>query len=175
MVWLFGAPSLVPEAAAAGALYVSAENAMYENHFGGAQIIEIIVRDPNQAETDEKQSEPTVRVDNQLVRLAQGVDGYWYAYIGDDASVTAADQADNNLDFGCEDGNVGGNTANKPLSSLKLYSKSNFTNADVKDASSACANGPETDKMLGVITNPPALSKLQRNIHSRSSTRSNII
>jgi hypothetical protein len=41
---VIGAPSLVPEAAAAGALYVSAENAMYENHFGGAQIIEIIVR-----------------------------------------------------------------------------------------------------------------------------------
>jgi len=34
------APSMmVPEAQAAGALYVSAENAMFDNTFGGAQIV----------------------------------------------------------------------------------------------------------------------------------------
>jgi len=152
------APSMMPQAAAAGALYVSAENAMFENHFGGAQIVEIIVRDPNASETDESQPEPTVRVDNQIVRMAQGTDGYWYAYIGDDTAVTAADVADNNLDFGC-DGNVGGNTANKPAQSLTLYSVSNFTNSDSKNASNACADdGHQSHKMLGVIANPPTLS-----------------
>ena len=166
---VIGAPSLVPEAAAAGQLYVSAENAMFENHFGGAQIVEVIVRDPNQSETDEIQAEPTVRVDNNILRMAQGADGYWYAYIGDDTDVTAADTADNNLDFGC-DGNVGGKTQagaanvllNKQENSLKLYSKSNFTSSGHSKQSYIttflCADKAATDKMLGVITNPPALS-----------------
>jgi len=44
---VIAAPSMVPEAAAAGALFVSAENADFNNTFGGAQIVEVIVRDPN--------------------------------------------------------------------------------------------------------------------------------
>ena len=43
---VIAAPSMVPEAAAAGALYVSAENAMFNNMFGGAMVIEVIVKDP---------------------------------------------------------------------------------------------------------------------------------
>ena len=49
---VIGAPSMVPEAAAAGQLYVSAENAQFGNLFGGAQIVEVIVRDPNRADTE---------------------------------------------------------------------------------------------------------------------------
>ena len=38
------APSMmVPEAAAAGALYVSAENALFDNHFGGVQVLRVVV------------------------------------------------------------------------------------------------------------------------------------
>ena len=103
---VIGAPSMVPEAAAAGQLYVSAENAQFGNLFGGAQIIEVIVRDPNRADTEVAETEPTVRVDNNLLRMAQGTDGYWYAYIGSDTEVTAADVARNNLEYGTD-----GNTA----------------------------------------------------------------
>jgi hypothetical protein len=46
---VIAAPSMVPEAAASGSLYVSAENAMFDNTFGGAQIIEVIVIDPNRS------------------------------------------------------------------------------------------------------------------------------
>ncbi|MDE0832266.1 MAG: hypothetical protein OSA03_03945, partial [Nitrosopumilus sp.] len=99
---VIGAPSMVPEAAAAGQLYVSAENAQFGNLFGGAQIVEVIVRDPNRADTEVAEAEPTVRVDNILLRMAQGSDGYWYAYIGSDTEVTAADTAVNNLNFGIE-------------------------------------------------------------------------
>ena len=97
---VIAAPSMVPEAAAAGLLFVSAENADFENTFGGAQVVEIIVRDPARDETDEKQGEPTVKVDEHLLRMTQGADGYWYAYIGDKTKIIAADKADNNLDFG---------------------------------------------------------------------------
>ena len=66
------APSMmVPEAQAAGALYVSAENAMFDNVFGGAQIIEVIVIN-NQNETDEAQGEPVVKVDENQLRMFPG-------------------------------------------------------------------------------------------------------
>ena len=53
------APSMMPQAAAAGALYVSAENAMFDNTFGGAQVVEVVVLGIA-TETDEKQGEPVV-------------------------------------------------------------------------------------------------------------------
>ena len=99
---VIAAPSMVPEAAAAGLLFVSAENADFNNTFGGAQIVEVIVRDPARDETDEKQGEPTVKVDEHLLRMTQGADGYWYAYFGDKTAINAADLADNNLDFGAK-------------------------------------------------------------------------
>ena len=75
---VIGAPSLVPEAAAAGALYVSAENALFDNHFGGINIVEVVVIGVA-TETDEKQGEPTVKVYEKQLRMAQGLDGNWYA------------------------------------------------------------------------------------------------
>ena len=38
------APSMLPQAAAAGALFVSAENANFNNFFAGVQVVEIIVQ-----------------------------------------------------------------------------------------------------------------------------------
>jgi hypothetical protein len=61
---VIAAPSMVPVGAAAGALYVSAENAMFTNLFAGAMVLEIIVKDPARADTDESEGEPTVLVDN---------------------------------------------------------------------------------------------------------------
>jgi hypothetical protein len=96
-----GATSMmVPEAAAAGALYVSAENAMFENKFGGAQIIEVVVLRGDT--TDEKVGEPVVKVDENQLRMAQGVDGNWYGYFGDKTNVPTADIASNNLNFGLD-------------------------------------------------------------------------
>ena len=51
------------------------------------------------------QPEPTVKVDEHLLRMAQASDGYWYAYIGDYTDVLAAhndniDGSTNNLEFG---------------------------------------------------------------------------
>ena len=79
---VIGVPSMVPEAAAAGKLYVSAENAQFGNSFGGGSIVEVIVRDTSDVSsaTDKDAPEPTVFVDNQRLRMAQGADGYWYAF-----------------------------------------------------------------------------------------------
>ena len=79
----FAAPHMMPEAAAADAmLYVSCVNEDFGNTFAGGQICEIIVRDPSIAETDQAEPEPTVEVNNETLRMVQGADGWWYAYIG---------------------------------------------------------------------------------------------
>jgi hypothetical protein len=71
------APSMmVPEVAAAGALYVSAENALFDNHFGGVQVVEVIVIG-HADETDEKQGEPMVKINEIQLRMAQAVVGNW--------------------------------------------------------------------------------------------------
>jgi len=146
------APSMmVPEAQAAGALYVSAENAMFDNTFGGAQVIEVVVFS-GQNETDEAQAEPVVKVDENLLRMAQGVDGNWYAYFGDKTTVAAADTADNNLDFGVDAVplQLGANDA--AFETVNIY-----LNA--------------TD---GVISNPPALSNYNNTVPLQSFTAAQI-
>jgi hypothetical protein len=97
---VIAAPSMVPEAMAAGQLYVSAENALFGNTFGGAQIVEVVVIDPQRQRTDIAAGEPVIRVDNNILRMAQAADGNWYGYFGEVTAVRKADFESNNLDFG---------------------------------------------------------------------------
>ena len=142
------APSMMPQAAAAGALYVSAENAMFGNTFGGAQIIEVVVIN-HQNETDEDQGEPVVKVDENQLRMAQAVDGAWYAYFGDSTAVAAADEK-SYLNYGvatdpsitegdwAEATEIYMNTASQPQNvatnypTLSSYNNTDSTNDDVK-------------------------------------------
>jgi len=130
---VIAAPSMVPTAAAAGALYVSAENAQFGNTFGGAQIIEVVVIG-HATSTDIKAGEPVVKVYENQLRMAQGIDGNWYGYFGDVTTVVAADTADNNLNFG--------------------------TNADptVQEGDFSEASDVFTLAVSGVLSNAPALS-----------------
>ena len=71
------------------------------------KLLKIIVKDPNRADTEVAEAEPTVYVDNNVLRLAQGVDGYWYAYIGaygyiDSSGTDDFDSTDNYLDYGVD-------------------------------------------------------------------------
>ena len=143
---VIAAPSMVPEAAAAGQLFVSAENANFNNYFAGVQVVEIIVKDPNANQTDEAQPEPTVKVDEHLLRMAQASDGYWYAYIGDSTNIKAAWDAnivaDNNIHFGYL---VGDATGSPPQG----------------DPSAAIANTANTIYTFyesSIVANAPALS-----------------
>ena len=52
--------------------------------FGGPQIIEIVVDDPDRA--DEGDTEPDVEIDEQRVEMAQATTGKWYAYVADESS-----------------------------------------------------------------------------------------
>ncbi len=105
---VIAAPSMMPAAHAANAnLFVSAENSLYNNYFGGAQVIEIVINDSDIKETDELKGEPDVTVNGKIVRMAQGVDGLWYAYITDkntsivaDGNQAATTNTGAGLDFG---------------------------------------------------------------------------
>jgi hypothetical protein len=104
---VIGAPSLVPEAAATGKLFVSADNADFNNTFGGSSVVEVIVKDENAMKTSEAQPEPTVTVGGDTIRMTQGSDGYWYAYIGDSTHIAAThagnlDGTTNHIYFGID-------------------------------------------------------------------------
>lgn len=151
---VIAAPSMVPEAAAAGQLYVSAENAQFGNLFGGGQVVEVIVKDPNRADTDVVESEPTVYVDNNVLRLAQGVDGYWYAYIGaygeiDASGTNSYDATGNNLDYG--------NTGSGAMECLIGQHHAGAALAGTNDMSTG-ASCTMLGAVAGTIANPPTLS-----------------
>ena len=55
------APSAMQTASAANAnLFVSAEQAVYENRFGGPMVVEVVVADPDLSNTDIIEGEPDV-------------------------------------------------------------------------------------------------------------------
>jgi hypothetical protein len=140
------APSMmVPEAAATGSLFVSAENAMFDNKFGGAQVVEVVVLGDDAGSGDLKfASEPTVRVDEHQLRLAQAVDGNWYGYFGDKTAIPAADETDNNLDFGMD----------LDLSQITIASMG--------------ATNVYINATHGVITNPPTLTNWNNTVNEQS-------
>jgi hypothetical protein len=132
------APSMVPTAAAAGALYVSAENAQFDNLFGGPMVVEVIVKDANASRTDIAAGEPTVMVDNQRLRLAQGIDGNWYGYFGDKTDLSTVDDVTGDaLAWGTDASTLTGTPVTQTDATEVYYG---ITSGD------------------GVIDNPPALS-----------------
>jgi len=139
---VIAAPSMVPTAAAAGALYVSAENAQFDNLFGGPMVVEVIVKDPNRSMTNENAGEPTVLVDNQRLRLAQGLDGNWYGYFADstDTATVVAVKTDA-LEWGTEtDTNI---TYDSGAEVITTFDTTTYVSIVAGD---------------GVIDNPPTLS-----------------
>ena len=84
-------------------LYVSAENAEFANTFGGAQVVEVVVRDPVISETTEAASGmPKVEINGDKFMMTQGSDGAWYGYTADSTTVTTADALGD--DYGLEYG-----------------------------------------------------------------------
>ena len=100
------APEFMPETQAQSErlMFVSAESEEFGNTIGGGMIVEIIIADPNRADVNEVQGEPTVEVNGATIRMAQGSDGYWYAYIADSTKVAAMDTwAQGHTDYGTAD------------------------------------------------------------------------
>src|SRR5438309_10071501 len=88
----FAMPNALPVAHAStnANLFVSAESSQFNNYFAGPQVIQVIVSDPDIQRLDQIYGEPVVTVNGKRVRMAQGTDGNWYAYIADRAQAIAA-------------------------------------------------------------------------------------
>ncbi|MGH9909055.1 MAG: hypothetical protein ACRD32_00270, partial [Nitrososphaerales archaeon] len=89
----FALPGAMPVAEAShnANLYVSAENPLFSNYFGGPMVVEIVINDPTLTDTDEGKGEPDVTVNGKDVRMIQATDGLWYAYIADRTQAQLAD------------------------------------------------------------------------------------
>jgi hypothetical protein len=87
-------------------LFVSAENTIFQNHFAGSMVVEVVIRDSNISDTDEAKGEPDVTINGKDLRMVQGSDGNWYAYFANLEKAKQADQiafgglAGESLDFG---------------------------------------------------------------------------
>ncbi len=87
-------------------LYVSAENSLYENHFSGSMVVEVIIRDSDISDTGGGEGEPDVTLNGKDLRMVQATDGNWYAYFANLQQAKQADQiastgmAGKSLDFG---------------------------------------------------------------------------
>ncbi len=89
----FAIPGTMPVAEAShnANLFVSAENSLFANTFGGPMVVEIVVNDPSISDTDEGKGEPDVTVNGNDVRMIQATDGLWYGYIADLTQARLAD------------------------------------------------------------------------------------
>ncbi|HSB56486.1 MAG TPA: peptidase [Nitrosopumilaceae archaeon] len=87
-------------------LFVSAENSLFENHFSGSMVIEVVIRDSAISDTGESKGEPDVTINGKDLRMVQATDGNWYAYFANVDQAKQADQiastgmAGKSLDFG---------------------------------------------------------------------------
>ena len=87
----FAVPGMMPGAEAdhTSYLFVSAENAEFGNTFGGAQVVEVVVRDPQISDTTEGASGmPKVEINGDKFAMVQGSDGAWYGFTANGATVT---------------------------------------------------------------------------------------
>ena len=89
----FAVPGMMPGAEAGHNqyLFVSAENDWTANTFGGAQIVEIVVRDPDLSSTENGiPGLPKVEINGDKFAMVQGADGSWYGFTANSATVTVA-------------------------------------------------------------------------------------
>jgi len=134
---VIAAPGMMPVAMADhnDTLYVSAENATFDNAFGGAQIVEIVVTDPAINRVDQNSGAPVVKVNGLDVLMAQGADGSWYAYFADTTMVAAADGTGFEFDSLFTQA-VSASTIGKALSSTQgFYSTDAFVATALVDSS----------------------------------------
>ena len=83
-------------------LFVSAENSLFDNHFSGSMVIEVVVNDVNIRDTDQGKGEPNVTINGKDLRMVQSTDGQWYAYFANIDKAKIADQIVLNNGIGAE-------------------------------------------------------------------------
>jgi hypothetical protein len=57
----------------------------------GPEVVEVLVRDSDISNTTEAKGEPDVTVNGKIIRMIQGINGYWHGYFADHNSALIAD------------------------------------------------------------------------------------
>jgi hypothetical protein len=83
-------------------LLVSAENPLFNNHFSGSTVVQVVVSDPNYNEVGSASGEPDVTLNGNDLRMVQSTDGKWYAYFANVKLAKKADQIVANAGAGAE-------------------------------------------------------------------------
>ena len=78
-------PQAVAESETSGTLTVST------TEFGGQQILEITVNNPDYRALDSTHIQPQVTIDDNNVQMVQASNGVWYAYVADESAIRGAD------------------------------------------------------------------------------------
>jgi len=151
----FAAPGMMPGAEADHNqyLFVSAENAEFANKFDGAQIVEVVIRDPDISSTELGiPGIPKVEVNGDKMAMVQGSDGAWYAYFGDDKFVSRA--AALGTSYGLEYGSECTNTIVTSGSDNDPYDVTGIDDTSIfADISSFFVAGTCTDTAAAVTAN----------------------
>ena len=73
-------------------LFVSAENSLFDNHFSGPMVVQVIVQEDNN-QLDQAIGQPNVSVNGRHLQMMQGSDGNWHAFFANTDKAKQADQA----------------------------------------------------------------------------------
>ena len=153
-------------------LFVSAENPIYDNHFAGSMVIEVVVSDPDYNDVGEAEGEPDVTLNGNDLRMVQATDGKWYAYF---ANINAAKRADQivldagpgavgkSLDFGvfCSSSTTSsvlgvGFSDTEGVAVPGRIGLSDFTNGNAPFT--ACTTSPTGGNENNVVRNPKSVN-----------------
>ena len=151
-------------------LFVSAENPIYDNHFAGSMVIEVVVSDPDYNDVGEAEGEPDVTLNGNDLRMVQATDGKWYAYF---ANINAAKRADQivldagavgkSLDFGvfCSSSTASsvlgvGFSDTEGVAVPRSGALLSFTNGDAPFT--ACTMSPTGGILNNVVRNPKSVN-----------------
>src|SRR3972149_520314 len=153
-------------------LFVSAENPIYDNHFAGSMVIEVVVSDPDYNDIGEAEGEPDVTLNGNDLRMVQATDGKWYAYF---ANINAAKRADQivldaglgavgkSLDFGvfCSSSTASsilgvGFSDTEGVAAPGRIGLSDFTNGNAPFT--ACTTSPTGGNDNNVVRNPKSVN-----------------
>lgn len=149
-------------------LYVSAENQLFNNHFAGSMVIEVVVSDPGLSDTDEGKGEPSVKINGKDLRMVQASNGKWYAYFANVDKAKEADQIAFNtgttgfgLDFGVFCGkdttSLGPSFSN--TEGIAIPRSTGITGATNGNSGfNTCTGTPSGTNINNVVRNPPSIN-----------------
>jgi subtilisin family serine protease len=126
----------------------------------GSEVVKVVVKDSDISNTTEAKGEPDVTVNGKIIRMIQGIDGYWYGYFADhDSALIADSQVTTNgtgNDFGvfCGPGSNSNNLIGEGVSIVSISDSLGISIEDPDDVTGE-TNGSDPPESLAAINCNP--------------------